>query len=72
MDLIFENNRLLNQDETLSDIGKMMVLSKAADITERDFDNFVRVIDESGHEISCTADKFIEIFDEYGLEGFIL
>ncbi len=72
MDLIFENNRLLNHDETLSDIGKMMVLSKASDIAERDFDNVISIIDEAGQSISCTHDKFIEIFDEYGLEGFIL
>ncbi len=52
--------------------GIVMPLSKAQDIKASDFNNIVQIIDESGNELNCTIDKFIEIFDTRGLEGFIL
>ena len=49
-----------------------MFISKAADVAPEAFDNAIQIIDETGNEVNCTIDKFIEIFDNKGLEGFIL
>ena len=48
------------------------MLSKAKDVSDEDFENVVSIIDESGNEINCTVNKFIEIFDKQGLDGFVL
>lgn len=50
----------------------VMFISKAKEIDDSKFDEIVEIIDESGNEVVCTVEKFIEIFDNYGLEGFIL
>ncbi|MBO6257065.1 hypothetical protein J6N69_03400 [bacterium] len=72
MDLKFTNNELENEINALNNIGEVMFVSKAADVEESAFDNVIQIIDEAGNEVNCTIDKFIEIFDNQGLEGFIL
>ncbi len=72
MDLKFTNNGLAEEIDALNRLGEVVFVSKAADVEEKEFDNVVQIIDETGNEVSCTIDKFIEIFDNQGLEGFIL
>ena len=72
MDLKFSNNGLAEEIDALNRLGEVVFVSKAADVEEKEFDNVVQIIDETGNEVSCTIDKFIEIFDNQGLEGFIL
>ena len=49
-----------------------MIISKAPQVEDVDLQNVIQIIDESGEEVSCTYDKFVEIFDEQGLAGFIM
>lgn len=70
MDLKFTQNGLFNEEHT--ECGSTMFISKAADVEAEAFDNVIQIIDERGNEVNCTIDKFIEIFDNRGLEGFIL
>ena len=72
MNLEFTNNGLAEEIDALNRLGEVVFVSKAADVEEKEFDNVVQIIDETGNEVSCTIDKFIEIFDNQGLEGFIM
>lgn len=49
-----------------------MILSKAPEVKDIDIQNIIQIVDESGEEVSCTYDKFVEIFDKEGLSGFIM
>ncbi len=49
-----------------------MILSKAPEVKDVDIQNIIQIVDESGEEVSCTYDKFVEIFDKEGLAGFIM
>lgn len=70
MELQFTQNGLFNNE--LTECGEVMFVSKSSDVEQSAFDNVIQIIDESGNEVNCTIDKFIEIFDTHGLEGFIL
>lgn len=72
MDLKFTQNGIIEQENASSDYGQVTFISKAAGVKEESFANVVQIIDESGNEVNCTIDKFIEIFDNHGLEGFIM
>ncbi len=72
MDLKFTQNGIIEQEKALSNYGEVTFISKAAGVEEEAFANVVQIIDESGNEVNCTIDKFIEIFDNHGLEGFIM
>lgn len=73
MEFKFDDTTLLeHKNNNESDINSYMIISKAPAVKESDLQNIIEIIDESGHEVSCTYDKFLEIFDEQGLEGFIL
>lgn len=72
MNLQFTKNGLDEIDNNFDNDGELMILSKASDIKNKDFSKVVQIIDESGNEINCTVDKFIEIFDKEGLDGFIM
>lgn len=61
-----------HKNNTENDANTYMIISKAPAVKETDMQNIIEIIDESGHEVSCTYDKFVEIFDEQGLSGFIL
>lgn len=64
-------------EEKLFDLGTNVlkehnpytVISKQKGILDADI---IQIIDESGQEVNCTYDKFVEIFDKEGLTGFIL
>lgn len=73
MEFKFKETTLLeHKNNEESDTNSYMIISKAPTVKESDMQNIIEIIDESGHEVSCTYDKFVEIFDEQGLSGFIL
>ena len=55
-----------------NDSNSYLILSKSEAVPETDFENVIQIIDESGMEVNCTYDKFVEIFDKEGLAGFIM
>ncbi len=42
------------------DTNSYMIVSKAPDVEEVEMQNVIQIIDETGHEVSYTYDKFIE------------
>lgn len=73
MEFKFEETELYElKDNPLRDSNSYYIVSKSADVKDFEMENVIKIIDESGHEVSCTFDKFVEIFDEEGLAGFIL
>lgn len=69
MGLKFEQKGLIDEQ---TECGEILFLSKAPDIEDKVFEDVIQIIDETGNEVNCTIEKFIEIFDNHGLEGFIL
>ncbi len=73
MDFKFNETRLFeHKDNELNDSNSYLILSKNESVPETDFENVIQIIDESGMEVNCTYDKFVEIFDKEGLAGFIM
>ncbi len=56
----------------LNDSNTYLILSKNENVKTTDMENIIQIIDETGTEVNCTYDKFVEIFDEEGLAGFIM
>ena len=69
MDLNFGDER---NTEMLHDMSSFFVVTKSAGIKDSDFNNVIKILDESGSSVDCTYDKFVEILDQEGLAGFIL
>lgn len=73
MNFEFNETRLFeHKDNELNDSNSYLILSKSEAVPETDFENIIQIIDESGMEVNCTYDKFVEIFDKEGLAGFIM
>lgn len=73
MDFKFDDSTLLeHKNNKDKDTNSYMIISKSPTVDESDLKNVIQIIDESGNEVTCTYDKFLEIFDEQGLEGFII
>lgn len=73
MNFEFNETRLFeHKDNELKDSNSYLILSKSEAVPETDFENVIQIIDESGMEVNCTYDKFVEIFDKEGLAGFIM
>ena len=73
MNFEFNESRLFeHKDNELNDSNSYLILSKSEAVPETDFENVIQIIDESGMEVNCTYDKFVEIFDKEGLAGFIM
>ena len=73
MEFKFEETTLFEHKENeLNEINTYMILSKNAAVKEADLENVIQIIDESGIEVDCTYDRFVEIFDKEGLAGFII
>ncbi len=73
MNFEFNETRLFeHRDNELNDSNSYLILSKSEAVPETDFENVIQIIDESGMEVNCTYDKFVEIFDKEGLAGFIM
>lgn len=67
-----ETTLLEHKDNALNDTNSYLILSKAATVEDADMQNVIQIIDETGEEVNCTYDKFVEIFDQEGLAGFIM
>ena len=73
MNFEFNETRLFeHKDNELNDSNSYLILSKSEAVPETDFENVIQIIDESGMEVNCTYDKFVEIFDKEGWEGIIM
>lgn len=69
METIADMNLFEIKDNVLVECTPIKVVSKEKDVLDSDI---IQIIDESGHEVNCTYNKFVEIFDKEGLAGFIL
>ena len=57
----------------LQKVNSIIMVSKNKAVQEADIKNVIQILDENGtDDISCTMDKFVEIFDKNGLAGFIM
>lgn len=57
----------------LQEVNSIIMVSKNKAVQEADIKNVIQILDENGtDDISCTMDKFVEIFDKKGLAGFIM
>ena len=54
------------------DANSYLILAKDESVEDIEIQNIIQIVDESGEEVSCTYDKFVEIFDTEGLAGFIM
>jgi len=73
MDFNFEDTTLFeHKDNALNDMNSYMIVSKNENVNDMEMNNIIKIIDETGAEVNCTYDKFVEIFDEEGLAGFIM
>ncbi len=73
MEFKFNETALFEHKENnLNDINSYLILSRNQAVQEADMENVIQIIDETGIEVNCTYDKFVEIFDQEGLSGFIM
>ncbi len=73
MEFNFDETKMMeHRDNSLNDINSYLILSKNEAVKDSDLQNVIQIIDESGMEVNCTYDKFVEIFDQEGLSGFII
>ncbi|MBQ8460649.1 hypothetical protein IJ541_11205 [bacterium] len=73
MEFKFDESTLYeHKDNELRDFNSYYIVSKDEEVKDSDFENVIQIIDESGQEVTCTYDKFVEIFDQEGLAGFIM
>lgn len=57
----------------LQQVNSIIMVSKNKAVQEADIKNVIQILDENGtDDISCTMNKFVEIFDKNGLAGFIM
>jgi hypothetical protein len=73
MEFKFNDSTLWEHKENCDrEANSYMILSKSDNVKDVDIQNIIQIVDESGEEVSCTYDKFVEIFDNEGLAGFIM
>ncbi|MBR6723331.1 hypothetical protein IKL64_07745 [bacterium] len=73
MEFKFEETTLFEHKENeLNEINSYLILSTNEAVKKADMENVIQIIDETGMEVNCTYDKFVEIFDQEGLAGFII
>lgn len=73
MEFRFEDTTLIeHENNAFNDTNSYLILSTNDAVKQKEMENVIQIIDESGMEVSCTYDKFVEIFDQEGLTGFIL
>ena len=73
MEFKFEDTTLFElKDNELREVNSYLVLSTNQAVKKADLENVIQSIDETGMEVNCTYDKFVEIFDQEGLSGFII
>lgn len=62
----------LIEDTDISSFGLIAAVSSANDCKDEDFDRVIQILDESGDEVNITQDKLFQVFDQHGLNNFIL
>lgn len=67
-----ETTLVAHKDNDLNDKNTYLILSKNDGVTKDEIEDVIHIIDETGIEVSCTYNKFVEIFDQEGLAGFIM
>jgi len=67
-----ETVMIANKENPYRDANSYFIVSKNANVDERELEQVIQIIDEYGKSVTCTFDKFVEIFDQEGLTGFIL
>lgn len=73
MEFKFEETTLWeHKDNASNDVNSYMILAKAHEVKDSEIQRVIEIIDETGEQVSCTYDKFVEIFDNQGLAGFII
>ena len=71
MDFKFNDLALIiDTEKTTEDTNSYKIVSTEKAVNT--FNNFIEIVDENGNEVTFTQEKFMEIFDMKGLEGFIL
>lgn len=71
MKMDFALNGLI-EDTDISSFGLIAAVSKTDDCTDKDFDNIIQILDESGNEVNITGNNLDELFEQRNLSGFIL
>lgn len=73
MEFKFDETALFeHKDNSLNETNSYLILSKNQTVKKAEMEKVIQIIDESGMEVNCTYDKFVEIFDQEGLSGFIM
>ena len=73
MEVKFNETTLFEHKENeLNETNSYLILSTNEAVKRAEMENVIQIIDESGMEVNCTYDKFVEIFDQEGLAGFII
>lgn len=67
-----ETIMIANKDNPYRDANSYFIIAKDETVAAEDLEKVIQIIDEYGKEVTCTFDKFVEIFDQEGLSGFIL
>ncbi len=73
MELKFDESTLLElKVDKDAEHNEYLLISSTDNVVSQEFENVIQIVDESGEEVSCSYGKFLEIFDDKGLEGFIM
>ena len=67
-----ETIMIANKDNPYRDANSYFIVAKDDAVSLEDLEKVIQIVDEYGKEVTCTLDKFVEIFDQEGLAGFIL
>ena len=73
MEFKFEDTTLIEHEKNaFNEINSYLILSTNEAVKRAEMENVIQIIDETGIEVNYTSDKFVEIFDQEGLTGFII
>ncbi|MBO5386126.1 hypothetical protein J6A64_07410 [bacterium] len=73
MEFKFEDTTLIEHEtNAFNEINSYLILSTNEAVKKAEMENVIQIIDETGIEVNYTSDKFVEIFDQEGLTGFII
>lgn len=73
MEFKFEDTTLIEHEtNAFNEINSYLILSTNEAVKRAEMENVIQIIDETGIEVNYTSDKFVEIFDQEGLTGFII
>ena len=73
MEFKFEDTTLIEHEtNAFNEINSYLILSTNEAVKKAEMENVIQIIDETGIEVNYTSNKFVEIFDQEGLTGFII